>query len=266
MGQNIRLKGMIYEQDFRFGKELRADIERASESYRADRSNRVQEARTTLDRLTERKRESNQQRYPRAERTDTPDYVKNLEYRSHSHRYGYRPSMGDFGISEPQNQGKRRPDRPTERHDTEIDRRRGQLDHNQLPRQQEPQTLVHQDEHTGRQLARGLSRPNGVLNHDRVGTAATQALEQMQNEQQTQQNALRQMFESTKQDNQALRQSLAVFLDGLTETDKNRNENLNKLARQISSLNKQVQDFNEQTATLSKQIQVLEQQVLKLKK
>ena len=27
-GQNIRLKGMIYEQDFRFSKELRADIER----------------------------------------------------------------------------------------------------------------------------------------------------------------------------------------------------------------------------------------------
>ena len=173
-GQNIRLKGMIYEQNFRFGKELRADIERASQSYRADRNNRVQEARTTLDRLTERKRENNQQRYPRTERTDTPDYVKNLEYRSDSHRYGYRPSMGDFGISEPQNQGKRRPDSSSERHDTEIDRRRGQLDHNQLPRQQEPQTLVHQDEYTGRQLARGLSRPNGVLNHDRVGTAATQ--------------------------------------------------------------------------------------------
>ena len=173
-GQNIRLKGMIYEQNFRFGQELRADIERASQSYRADRNNRVQEARTTLDRLTERKRENNQQRYPRTERTDTPDYVKNLEYRSDSHRYGYRPSMGDFGISEPQNQGKRRPDSSSERHDTEIDRRRGQLDHNQLPRQQEPQTLVHQDEYTGRQLARGLSRPNGVLNHDRVGTAATQ--------------------------------------------------------------------------------------------
>jgi len=77
-GQNIRLKGMIYEQNFRFGKELRADIERASQSYRADRNNRVQEARTTLDRLTERKRENNQQRYPRTERTDTPDYVKKL--------------------------------------------------------------------------------------------------------------------------------------------------------------------------------------------
>ena len=66
-GQNIRLKGAIYEQDFRFGKELRADIERASQEYRADRSSRVQTARATLDRLTERKRESNQIRYPRAE-------------------------------------------------------------------------------------------------------------------------------------------------------------------------------------------------------
>ena len=50
-GKNIRLKGMIYEQDFRFGKELRADIERASERYRASRSDRVQEARATLERL-----------------------------------------------------------------------------------------------------------------------------------------------------------------------------------------------------------------------
>ena len=47
-GRNIRLKGKIYEQDFRFGKELRGEIERASEGYRADRSNRVQEARKRL--------------------------------------------------------------------------------------------------------------------------------------------------------------------------------------------------------------------------
>ena len=75
-GQNIRLKGAIYEQDFRFGKELRADIERASERYRASRGERVQEARATLDRLVDRKRESNQQRYPRAEQTPIADYVK----------------------------------------------------------------------------------------------------------------------------------------------------------------------------------------------
>lgn len=173
-GQNIRLKGTLYEQDFRFGKDLRADIERASQNYRADRINRVQEARTTLDRLTERKRESNQQRYPRAERTDTPDYLKNLEYRSNSYRYGYRPSMGDSSVSEPQNKDKRRTDRPTERHDTEIDRRRGQFERVELPRHQEPQAFVHQDEYTGRQLEWGLSSPNGVLKHDRTGTTATQ--------------------------------------------------------------------------------------------
>jgi hypothetical protein len=34
---------------------------------------------------------------------------------------------------------------------------------------------VHQDEHTGRELARGLSGSNGVLNHDRVGTALTRS-------------------------------------------------------------------------------------------
>ena len=56
MGAKYPPKGAIYEQDFRFGKELRADIERASERYRASRGDRVQEARTTLDRLVERKR------------------------------------------------------------------------------------------------------------------------------------------------------------------------------------------------------------------
>src|SRR5690606_16126715 len=74
-GQNIRLKGAIYEQDFRFGKELRADIERASQEYRASRNERVQEARATLDRLVRRKCESNELRYPRAEQAVTPDYV-----------------------------------------------------------------------------------------------------------------------------------------------------------------------------------------------
>ena len=95
-GKNIRLKGMIYEQDFRFGKELRADIERASERYRASRSDRVQEARATLERLVTRKRESNELRYPRAEQTVTPDYVKNLEHRSHSRDHSHFSDVGNL--------------------------------------------------------------------------------------------------------------------------------------------------------------------------
>ena len=107
-GQNIRLKGAIYEQDFRFGKELRADIEQASERYRASRGDRVQEARATLDRLVERKRESNEQRYPRAEQTPIADYVKNLEHRSHSHRDSTFTDVGHPSLSEQENRTERR--------------------------------------------------------------------------------------------------------------------------------------------------------------
>ena len=113
-GQNIRLKGAIYEQDFRFGKELRADIERASEKYRADRSNRVQEARATLDRLTQRKRESNQQRYPRTEQAFIADYVKDLELRSSSRYNSPDDDVGYFDIPKPHNQQERRDYRSTE--------------------------------------------------------------------------------------------------------------------------------------------------------
>ena len=105
---------MIYEQDFRFGKELRADIERASERYRASRSDRVQEARATLERLVTRKRESNELRYPRAEQTVTPDYVKNLEHRSHSRDHSHFSDVGNPSLSEPQNRQERRDNRPTE--------------------------------------------------------------------------------------------------------------------------------------------------------
>ena len=174
-GQNIRLKGAIYEQDFRFSKELRADIERASEAYRADRSRRIQESRATLDRLTERKRESNQLRYPRAEQTPSPDYIKNLEHRSDYYRYGISPSMGDFGVSEPQDQQERRDYHPTESHNAAISRSRGQFENEQLHRQQEPQAVVYPNEYGSRQLERGLFSPNGILNDDRIRERITQS-------------------------------------------------------------------------------------------
>ena len=81
---------------------------------RADRNNRVQEARKTLDRLAERKRESNQLRYHRAEPTHTPDYIKNMDDRIHRYSDSDRPSMGYFDVPKPQNQQKRRIDRSTE--------------------------------------------------------------------------------------------------------------------------------------------------------
>lgn len=176
-GQNIRLKGAIYEQDFRFGKELRADIERASQEYRADRSSRVQTARATLDRLTQRKRESNQIRYPRAEQTSVPDYVKNLEHRSFSHRDNAFIDVGNFDVSELQNRQERRLNSPATGHNSTVEGRRGQFEYNELYRQQEPKTHMHSDEHQSRKLEGWLSSANGVLIDDRTRKALTRSLE-----------------------------------------------------------------------------------------
>jgi hypothetical protein len=175
-GQNIRLKGAIYEQDFRFGKELRADIERASQEYRASRNERVQEARATLDRLVRRKCESNELRYPRAEQAVTPDYVKNLEYRSHSRDYSSFSDVGHPSLPELQNRQERRDHRPATSHDSTIEGRRGQLESNQLHRRQEPQTTLHSNEHQSRELERWLSSANGVLIDDRTRKALTRSL------------------------------------------------------------------------------------------
>ena len=175
-GQNIRLKGAIYEQDFRFGKELRADIERASEAYRADRSNRIQESRATLNRLTERKRESNQLRYPRTEQAVTASYVKNLEHRSHSRDHSHFSDVGNPSLSEPQNRQERRLDSAAASHDSTIGERRGQLENSELLGRQKTQTHVHTDEHQSRELERWLSSANGVLIDDRTRKALISSL------------------------------------------------------------------------------------------
>ena len=176
-GKNIRLKGMIYEQDFRFGKELRADIERASERYRASRSDRVQEARATLDRLVTRKRESNELRYPRAEQTVTPDYVKNLEHRSHSRDHSHFSDVGNPSLSEPQNRQERRDNRPTEPSYTGLSEQGGQHQAERLHRQQRSQTLMRFGEQGRTDLAEW--QPNGsdgVLIDDRIRKALTRSL------------------------------------------------------------------------------------------
>ena len=171
-GKNIRLKGMIYEQDFRFGKELRADIERASERYRASRSDRVQEARATLERLVTRKRESNELRYPRAEQTVTPDYVKNLEHRSHSHRDSTFTDVGHPSLSEQENRTERRDYGSTEDSHSRFSGQGGQREITGLYRRQEPQAIMRFSEQGRRDLEQWQSNgSNGVLNDDRVRKA-----------------------------------------------------------------------------------------------
>ena len=66
-GRNIRLKGMIYERDFKFGEGLRGEIEAAGAGYRAEREARVREAGNVYQRGIEIKLAEHQQRYPRTE-------------------------------------------------------------------------------------------------------------------------------------------------------------------------------------------------------
>jgi hypothetical protein len=66
-GRNIRLKGMLYERDFRFGEELRGEIEAAGERYRCSVEARVQAARGIYQRGVELKRAENHHRHKRAE-------------------------------------------------------------------------------------------------------------------------------------------------------------------------------------------------------
>lgn len=66
-GVNIRLKGVIYEQSFRHGEGLRAEIEAASERYRTERDQRIQSARASYQRGFELKLGENFRRYKRPE-------------------------------------------------------------------------------------------------------------------------------------------------------------------------------------------------------
>jgi chromosome segregation ATPase len=93
-----------------------------------------------------------------------------------------------------------------------------------------------------------------------------EALEQAQAQQQQKEADLQKMFESTRQDNQSVKEAFKSLLESISATDQTRNEHLNKLVRLVNNLSDQLQDFKTQNATLTKQLQVLEMQVLKLKK
>lgn len=91
-GKNLRLKGLIYEKDFRFGLGLRDEIQRASERYRALAQERIFEARTTYREGFERQRDRNQQRHRRPdfepEKVNSPQLVMGDLVRG----------VGDFGV------------------------------------------------------------------------------------------------------------------------------------------------------------------------
>ena len=64
-GRNIRLKGALYEQDFRFSQDLRADITHRSRQHRAANESRLRHATAKYQRGIEAKRAENNRRHSR---------------------------------------------------------------------------------------------------------------------------------------------------------------------------------------------------------
>nr|SHO17893.1 Mobilization relaxase [Moritella viscosa] len=93
-GRNIRLKGHIYEQDFRFSEKLRGEITAASDRYEADIKERVQQARSVYRKGVEIKRTENERRYPRTESASKMLNIKDMVLDS---SYVNQPSFGELG-------------------------------------------------------------------------------------------------------------------------------------------------------------------------
>jgi len=71
-GQNLRLKGALYDENFRAGDQLRAAIEEAGQRYRAGHSERLAGARATLEEGLRIKRQENHRRHPADRAVDAP--------------------------------------------------------------------------------------------------------------------------------------------------------------------------------------------------
>lgn len=63
-GQNLRLKGAFYEQDFRFSTDLSADITERAREHKRDSAERYQTARAKLDTAITARREQFSRKYP----------------------------------------------------------------------------------------------------------------------------------------------------------------------------------------------------------
>tara|TARA_Y100000588_G_C14267388_1_gene930594 strand:- start:2164 stop:3468 length:1305 start_codon:yes stop_codon:yes gene_type:complete len=79
-GRNIKLKGALYEQNFRSGTELRTRSEAASREYEAGREQRIQQAKQVYQYGSGKKRERNEKRYGKIERTSFGQIQGNANY------------------------------------------------------------------------------------------------------------------------------------------------------------------------------------------
>lgn len=75
-GQNLRLKGAFYEQDFRFSKSFSTDIRNRSTEYKRNSQERYQTARERLNRATRKREQEYRKKYQRrAEQANQKNYT-----------------------------------------------------------------------------------------------------------------------------------------------------------------------------------------------
>ncbi|PMM41469.1 mobilization relaxase [Vibrio splendidus] len=168
-GRNIRLKGLIYEQDFKFGAGLREEIETASARYRATSQERIREAREVYRTGVEIKRAENQRRHSRPEPTHERISFEKLALDS-------AERSACFGRLFEHDLVARNDHRPesTRNQPSAIDseRARSQGRKNSDEYVWRPKSTLHQDRSGSEQLRSGRGLPvedtRGILENDRV--------------------------------------------------------------------------------------------------
>ena len=164
-GRNIRLKGAIYEQDFRHGKDLRADIEAASRRYREQSEARVREARESYQKGVGLKQAEHQRRHPRPAEADRLAPAQELG------------SDADLGLTvagrdERDAVVSGEPDRRAAGHPRGVSQEGGEIDpQRQVQGREREAPVLHQDERGRREVRGRLHDTKGLLNDDRARTA-----------------------------------------------------------------------------------------------
>lgn len=120
-GRNIRLKGQIYEQDFRFSEKFRGDIEAASERYESEIKGRIQQARSVYRRGIEIKRAENEKRHPRTAAEINQINIKNVVMDTPHVRESTGDELGHYSLSRELDKRKSSRDSSTKKDLTNIE-------------------------------------------------------------------------------------------------------------------------------------------------
>ena len=168
-GRNIRLKGLIYEQGFKFGAGLREEIETASARYRATSQERIREARDVYRTGVEIKRAENQRRHSRPEPTHERISFEKLALDS-AERSACFARLFEHDLVA---RNDHRPE-STRNQPSAIDSERARSQGRKNPDEYvwRPKSTLHQDRSGSEQLRSGRGLPvedtRGILENDRV--------------------------------------------------------------------------------------------------